>query len=130
MTLTPIMQNSNFDIEKAALTLRYLANPTRLRIALHLLNGEQSVAQLEATLQIRQPNLSQQLAELRDAGVVSARRDSRAMIYRLADDTQHRLIAALASGFGDTTISAIRSKAEPTPSPHRNHAAHFAIIRA
>ncbi|HQT89417.1 MAG TPA: metalloregulator ArsR/SmtB family transcription factor [Acidiphilium sp.] len=121
---------SNFDIDKAALTLRYLANPTRLRIALHLLNGEQSVAQLETTLQIRQPNLSQQLAELRDAGVVSARRESRAMIYSLANDAQHRLMAALSSGFGDTTIAQARKKTEPDPPSHRNHAAHFAVIRA
>ena len=130
MSLPPAMQTVNFDIEKAALTLRHLANPTRLRIALHLLHGEQSVAQLEATLQIRQPNLSQQLAELRDAGVVSARRDSRAVIYRLADDAQHRLISALASGFGDTTMTVARPQAAPLPLPNRNHSAHFAIIRA
>jgi DNA-binding transcriptional ArsR family regulator len=130
MTTPSQTQNWNFDIEQAALTLRYLANPTRLRIALHLLNGEQSVAQLEATLHIRQPNLSQQLAELRDAKVVSARRDSRAMIYHLADEAQHRLIAALSNGFGGTTITTVRARAAQTPLPNRNHAAHFAIIRA
>lgn len=80
--------------------LRALANPMRLAVALRLLEGSCTVATLETELGLRQPNLSQQLAELRDAGVVSAERQSRNMIYSLADDEQRRLVQALLLGFG------------------------------
>ncbi|MGI4746553.1 MAG: ArsR/SmtB family transcription factor [Janthinobacterium lividum] len=89
-----------FDIEAAASMLRALANPMRLAVAMRLLQGSCTVATLEIELGLRQPNLSQQLAELRDAGVVSAERQSRNMIYSLADDERRHLIEALLHGFG------------------------------
>ena len=89
-----------FDIEAAALTLRALANPTRLAVALRLLQGHCTVAMLETDLGVRQPNLSQHLAELREAGVVSAERQSRNMIYSLADIERRQLVEALLEGFG------------------------------
>jgi DNA-binding transcriptional ArsR family regulator len=46
----------------------------RLMIACVLLDGERSVGDLEAEPGLRQPSLSQQLAELRDSGIVEARR--------------------------------------------------------
>lgn len=94
-----------FDIEAAASMLRALANPMRLAVALRLLQGSCTVATLETDLGLRQPNLSQQLAELRDAGVVNAERQSRNMIYSLADDERRRLIEALLLGFGGERIS-------------------------
>ena len=94
-----------FDVDAAASMLRALANPMRLAVALRLLQGSCTVATLETELGLRQPNLSQQLAELRDAGVVSAERQSRNMIYSLADDAQRRLIQALLFGFGGQTPS-------------------------
>ena len=88
------------DIERVALTLRALANPTRLAVALRLLQGPCTVAMLEIELEVRQPNLSQHLAELRDAGIVSAERQSRNMIYSLADAERRQLVEALHDGFG------------------------------
>ncbi len=97
-----------FDIEAAASILRALANPTRLAVALRLLQSPCTVAMLETDLQVRQPNLSQHLAELRDAGIVSAERQSRNMIYSLADDERRRLVEALHEGFGgERTAGAI-----------------------
>jgi ArsR family transcriptional regulator len=100
MTLEP-----PFDVDAAASMLRALANPMRLAVTLRLLQGSCTVATLETELGLRQPNLSQQLAELRDAGVVSAERQSRNMIYSLADDGQRRLVQALLLGFGGPTAS-------------------------
>lgn len=87
-------------MEQAATVLRTMANATRLRIVLRLLEGEAAVADLERELGVRQPNLSQQLGELRDAGLVVGRRDSRSVIYSLAGERQQRLAAALAHVFG------------------------------
>ncbi len=94
-----------FDIEAAASILRALANPTRLAVALRLLQSPCTVAMLETDLQVRQPNLSQHLAELRDAGIVSAERQSRNMIYSLADDERRRLVEALHESFGGERIA-------------------------
>jgi ArsR family transcriptional regulator len=88
-----------FDIEAAALALRALANPTRLAVALRLLQGPCTVAMLETDLDVRQPNLSQHLAELRDAGIVSAERQSRNMIYTLAGEERRQLVEALHDSF-------------------------------
>ncbi|MBN8903085.1 MAG: winged helix-turn-helix transcriptional regulator, partial [Rhodospirillales bacterium] len=71
------------DLARAVAVLRTLANPTRLRIVMHLLQGEAAVSQIEQALGLRQPNLSQQLAELRDAGVVTSRREAKSVIYAL-----------------------------------------------
>jgi DNA-binding transcriptional ArsR family regulator len=70
----------------AAEFLKRFAHPSRLMVACALVDGERSVRDLEDTLGIRQPGLSQQLAELREAGFVVSRKDGKTMHYRLADD--------------------------------------------
>ena len=95
-----------FDIEVAASTLRALANPTRLVVALRLLVSPCTVGMLETELGLRQPNLSQHLAELREAGIVRADRQSRNMVYDIADDAQRHLVGALRSGFGGEVVAA------------------------
>jgi ArsR family transcriptional regulator len=43
-----------------------------------------SVSELESTLCLRQPTLSQQLARLREDGMVATRRDGKSVYYRIA----------------------------------------------
>ncbi len=69
----------------AADFLKKLAHPSRLMVVCALVDGELSVRDIEDTLGIRQPGLSQQLAELRQAGLVAARKESKNVYYRLAD---------------------------------------------
>ncbi len=104
------MPAESIDVEAAVAALRMVANPARLRLLLALLDGERSVAALEAALGLRQPLLSQQLGALREAGLVTARRESRAVFYRLAGTPAHRLVVALVQGFGG-------SVATPAPPP-------------
>ena len=73
------------DPRAAAELLRALAHPMRLTILRHLLDGEAAVSVFEERLGLRQPGLSQQLACLREAGLVATRRLSKSMIYRLTD---------------------------------------------
>lgn len=70
---------------EAADFLKKFAHPSRLMIVCALVDGERSVRDLEDTLGIRQPGLSQQIAELRDAGLIVGRKESKNMFYRLAD---------------------------------------------
>ncbi len=70
---------------EAADFLKKLANRNRLMIVCALVDGERSVRDLEDTLGIRQPGLSQQIAELREAGFIVGRKESKSVHYRLAD---------------------------------------------
>jgi len=75
--------------------MKSLANPNRLLIACALLDGERSVGDLETDLGLRQPSLSQQLAELRESGVVEARREAKQVFYRISDQRAVALLATL-----------------------------------
>ena len=64
-------------------------------MACALVEGERSVRELEDLLGIRQPGLSQQLAELRDAGMIVGRKEGKAVFYRLADPKVKALIGTM-----------------------------------
>ena len=65
--------------------LKTLANPRRLEMA-HLLADEpMTVGRLADRLGLAQPNVSQHLALMRAAGVLTAEREGREIRYRLAD---------------------------------------------
>lgn len=70
--------------ERATLFLRSVANRDRLLLLCQLVGGERSVGELELATGVRQPTLSQQLAVLRDEGLVETRRDGRYIHYSLA----------------------------------------------
>ena len=65
---------------------RALSHPVRLRILDILARQEACVCHLTEILGQRQPYVSQQLATLREAGLVTDRRDGTLIYYRLADD--------------------------------------------
>ncbi|AQS88593.1 ArsR family transcriptional regulator [Neoasaia chiangmaiensis NBRC 101099] len=71
--------------------LRLYAQPQRLLILSLLLDGALPVSDIETRSGIRQPTLSQQLGELRRAGVLTTSRASRTVLYRFSDDLhRHR----------------------------------------
>lgn len=90
----PSEEMANLAGEVASL-LKTLAHPVRLRLACALAEGEYSVGELEESLGIHQPTLSQQLAILREAGVVETRRDAKQIFYRLTEEKAAQLIQAL-----------------------------------
>jgi len=81
---------------QAAGMLRALANEQRLLILCHLsANGEMSVSALGAEIALSPSALSQHLARLRDEGLVTYRRQSQTLFYRIADERASRLLALL-----------------------------------
>jgi DNA-binding transcriptional ArsR family regulator len=97
-TLSPDIKEMKEKVGEASAFLKTVSNPDRLLVVCTLVHGERSVRALEDLLGIRQPGLSQQLAELRAAGLVSARKEGKAVYYSLADPrveifvaTMHRL---------------------------------------
>ncbi len=75
--------------------LKLLANEDRLLLLCQLSQGEMHVSALEEALGIRQPTLSQQLAVLRDAGVVATRREGKNIHYSIADHSVLEVVALL-----------------------------------
>jgi DNA-binding transcriptional ArsR family regulator len=71
---------------------RALSHPVRLRILDILARQEACVCHLTEILGQRQPYVSQQLASLREAGLVTDRRDGTLIYYRLADETVATLL--------------------------------------
>ncbi len=78
--------------KKQAQIFRALSHPVRLRILDVLGRQEACVCHLTALLGQRQPYISQQLATLREAGLVADRRDGTLIYYRLADEGLARLL--------------------------------------
>jgi ArsR family transcriptional regulator len=72
------------DLQHATQHFRLLADPTRLRLLLLLNQEELSVAELAAITQLAQPRVSTHLARLKEAGLVSDRRDGVFVYYRIA----------------------------------------------
>lgn len=85
--------------EDAAGLLMLLANPHRLNILCNLLDGERSVSALEAVVGLSQSALSQHLARLRLAGIVTTRREAQTIYYSIADPRAGRILDVLAEIF-------------------------------
>lgn len=81
--------------DAASSYLKILAHPGRLMILCYLNDGEKSVGALEALLDMRQAAVSQMLARLREAGLVSTRRQGKTIYYALADDKAEQIIGLL-----------------------------------
>lgn len=73
------------ELDDAAELLRAFAHPLRLAIVLELQGGEKCVHDLVATLDVRQPLVSQHLRILRQSGILVGRRRGREIAYSIAD---------------------------------------------
>jgi DNA-binding transcriptional ArsR family regulator len=81
--------------KRASDFLKALAHENRLMILCILAEGEKSVSELEDLLSLRQPTVSQQLARLRADGLVSTRRNGKAIFYRLASEEARIVIGSI-----------------------------------
>ena len=71
--------------ESQAQLFKLLTHPVRLAILDILRDGEHCVCHMEAHLGYRQAYISQQVAGLREAGLIQDRRDGWNIFYRVAD---------------------------------------------
>jgi len=82
-----------------------LSDPTRLRCLLLMqAEGELCVCELTHALDLSQPKISRHLAALRDAGVVSSRRQGQWIYYQLHADLpawSREVIDVTATGVGE-----------------------------
>jgi DNA-binding transcriptional ArsR family regulator len=86
-------------VQPVTALLKALSHETRFIVLCQLAEGEKTVGELEQLLQLRQPALSQQLARLREDGLVGTRRKGRNIYYRLASPPAREIIIALHKAF-------------------------------
>ncbi|WP_121256156.1 ArsR/SmtB family transcription factor [Nocardioides ferulae] len=107
---------------------RTLGHPVRIRVLELLQPGPAAVRDLLADLQIEASNLSQQLAVLRRAGLVSSTRQGATVLYSLSTPHVAELLRAgreiLASVLGEAEglLAELREDAVGAPDPSRERA--------
>jgi len=79
----------------ASRLLKALANDKRLMLLCLMVDGEQSVGELNAKVDLSQSALSQHLAVLREDGLVSTRREAQTIYYALASGPARQIIETL-----------------------------------
>lgn len=89
--------------EKLSRVLRTISTPSRLQILAAIGTSEACVCHLEALLDLRQAYISQQLMEMREAGLVDTRRDGRYIFYRLTRPQLLNLLIDIGKLFGSPT---------------------------
>ncbi len=98
--------------EQAAQLLKSLAHPARLRVLCQLVGGEATAGDLQARSGLSMSALSQHLAVLRAAALVSTRREAQTIYYALADSPALGVMHALHEAYcGNGKAPRTRGKA-------------------
>jgi DNA-binding transcriptional ArsR family regulator len=82
MKVVPILKMLNAS-DQICKSFKVMSNPDRLMIVLFLSKGEKCVGEIEVSLNIPQPTLSQQLTVLRKENFVNAKRKGKNVFYEL-----------------------------------------------
>ena len=91
------LQQMQVHAADAATLMRAFGNESRLMILCLLADSERSVGELNEMIPLSQSALSQQLARLRQQGIVKTRRESQTIYYSLADGPVDKVIGLLHS---------------------------------
>ena len=112
--MKPLWQ-SREQAEDAADRLRKFGQPLRLMILSLLLQGEKSVSEIDMATGIGQPGLSQQLAELRRADLVTTRRQAKQVFYSITDESVELCVRSIEAlfGAGDPRVAQHLGKKRP-----------------
>lgn len=92
--------------DKLVDALKALGHPVRLRIMRVLSATERNVGEIDEVAQIGQPTLSQQLAVLRNAGMVKTRKEAKLVYYRIDRNRLGEMSAAIGDFRGPDTARA------------------------
>ncbi|MGD9345900.1 MAG: metalloregulator ArsR/SmtB family transcription factor [Candidatus Aminicenantes bacterium] len=86
--------------EELAKKFGALSHPARVKLVQDLMNEEYCVGEIQRSLSISQPNVSQHLKILKDAGVIRGRREKTKICYTLADDNVRKSLLLFLKGEG------------------------------
>ena len=82
-------------MEEEIKLLKAMADETRVKILLYLLNGEQCACTIVPFIGKAQPTVSQHLKVLTEAGILNMRKDGVRILYRIKDDRAISIIKVL-----------------------------------
>jgi len=74
------------ELDRLALIFKAIADPTRLKIAMALKEGEMCVCDLAALLGVSDSAVSHQIRRLKDLALVKNRREGQVLYYSLDDE--------------------------------------------
>ena len=72
--------------ERVARIMKLLSHPQRLCMLRHIAEKPRNVTELVELCGVAQPQVSQFMASLREAGIIDVERDGRFMIYKISDN--------------------------------------------
>ena len=96
------LQDMHAAAGRACELMKVFANPDRLLICCQLSQQEMCVGELEASLGIVQPTLSQQLTVLRNMDLVATRREGKNIYYQLTSQEALAVMKSLYEQFCNT----------------------------
>jgi len=79
------------ELYKVSQLFKTISDPTRIRILFALEKTELCVCDISIILNMTQSAISHQLKTLKDANLVSNRRDGKTIFYKLADEHVHAI---------------------------------------
>jgi DNA-binding transcriptional ArsR family regulator len=115
--------SSEVEVEVAAEIFSMLADPTRIRIVLALGDTERSVNDLAAGVDRSATSVSQHLAKLRLARLVTTRQEGNRVFYSLANDHALRLVTDALEQAEHATSTTPAHHSRSTPSGGRRRRA-------
>ena len=108
MTATCLTDVDDEKLERGARCLKMLAHPLRLKIVAVIGRGEATVGEILEATGTTQPNVSQHLGQMRDRGVLQARREGNQVFYRVRDPKLFDLLALIRDLFCEPAHGAAR----------------------
>lgn len=87
-----LLPSGDDEIEKAALSLKAMSHPLRLKILCVLGDRSISVHEIVEAVGTSQSNISQHLAIMRDKGILATTKDANRVFYRVSDARTLQLI--------------------------------------
>ena len=116
----PHVRSDPVYVVKARL-FRVLGHPVRIRILELLSDGERTVGDLQAQLDLDSSGTSQHLGALRQLGLLDTRREGTSVYYRIRDPRVSQLLGVarqiLTSALSDSHALLSELASEPAPRP-------------
>ena len=84
--------------EELSRKFRALSHPARVKLVEDLMKKEFCVGEMQKFLSLSQPNVSQHLKVLREAGIIRGRREKTKICYSIADDNVRRVLLLFLKG--------------------------------
>ncbi len=90
-----VTEQMSDNVSTATEVLKALSNETRIKLMCMLMDSEKSAGELAVGVNMRLPAISQHLAKMRAAGLVTSRRDAQNIYYKANDGIGHAVIGTL-----------------------------------